>query len=178
MLLDSRGSGRPHLRILLLIVGDQTALWPPRVLQALHVAATVVFCILWRELIVYYDCYPWLLAALFNKKKHMEERREAWRTLMRNRRPCCFDAGLTSPLLRHFLSRLETMSLDEFLETKLARFLEALLIRIVVTSTPVEMSFSMLTALTTAGHQQRIGRHALSSKMCIYGYDKQVTRWR
>ena len=77
MLLDSRGSGRRHLRILLLIVGDQTALWPPRVLQALHVAATVVFCILWRELIVYYDCYPWLLAALFNKDKPMEERRAA-----------------------------------------------------------------------------------------------------
>ena len=97
---------------------------------------------------------------------------------MLNRRPCCFDAGLTTPLLRHFLSRLKTMSLDDFLETKLARFLEALLIRIVVTSTPVEMAFAKMTALTSACHQQRIGRQSLSSKRCIYGYDKQVTRWR
>ena len=53
-----------------------------------------------------------------------------------------------------------------------------LLIRVVVTSTPVEMAFSRMTALTSSSHQCRVGRHALSAKMCTYTYEKQVSRWR
>ena len=111
ILLDSRGRGRRHLRILSLKLGDQTHLWPPRVLQALHVATTVVFCIMWRELFFYYDCYPWVLAPLFNTGLPMEERRAAWAGLLGNMQNCCLDAGLTHPLLLNFLPHMETLSL-------------------------------------------------------------------
>ena len=166
MLLGPIGGGRPHLRILMLKLGDDTNQWPLRVVRALQVSLLIAISLLWRKLYKAFKCYPWVLAPAFDESREEEVRRRALLDLF-CADWCCVDAGLGRQLRKAFPN-----SVEMYCGTPLGEFLTVLFTRLVVTSTQVELQFSRYAGLTDT-RSKRLGLAGLAAKAMNQTY-KQI----
>ena len=171
MLLDPDGSGRTHLRLMALVLGQDSSGWSLRVSRALHVSLIIAICVLYRKIFSFFEGYPWVLACAFDESRSVEERFQ-WLQKFFSADECCLDPGL-SRLLRGRFRNIE----DYLPGTKLEEFLRALFELLVATSTQVELQFSKYSALTET-RSKKISLKGLASRAMNHGYSGLVNLWR
>ena len=171
MLLDPMGSGRRHLRLLWLKLGDNLDHWPGRVVRALQVSLLIGISVLWRKLYKFFKAYPWALAPAFDETRTEEARRTTLQDFF-DASWCCLDAGLGRQLRAAF-----PPSIDIYCGTPLARFIIAVFTRLVVTSTQVELQFSRYSGLTDT-RSKRLGLAGFAAKAMNVAFKEIVERWR
>lgn len=173
MLMDPLRGGAPGLKLLRLRFGNDMRSWPRRLLAALTVALCLAFCILWRKLFHFFDCYPWRLAAAFDMERPEEARRKTIKEFL-DANLCCLDLGLGRVL------RNVATSIEDYFDTVLGEFLLAFFQRVVVTSTQVELQFAKLSLWTNGrgGSGARMGLPTLAARAKNTAYKNAVNQWR
>ena len=171
IIFDPDHEGRKNLRLLHFRYGSSSSQWPPDLLQELHMTCVVAFARLWRLMFVFFLCYPWKLARIFDDMSTPEQVRE------------CLDAFLALPKGSSFLDpglgrklREIVNSSADLLDNKtLFLMLKTMFLRVVVTSTFVERVFRDLTNWTSRPNQD-IG--AIASKYTNSRFGSLVAMWR
>ena len=171
MLLDPKGMGREHLKLLNLRLGEEPRDWPIRVLRALQVVLVLGISVLWRKLVYYFQAYPWALAPASDITRSDAERQTVLKEFFRASW-CCLDPGLGRQLRKAFPSTIE-----QYWDTPLASFLTTLFSRLVMTSTQVELQFSKHSILTDT-RSKRLGLGGLAAKTMNQCFKAWVHRWR
>ena len=171
IIFDPDNEGRQHLRLLHFRYGSSSCEWPPALLQELHMTCVVAFARLWRLMFVFFLCYPWKLARIFDDMSTPEQVRE------------CLDAFLALPKGSSFLDpglgrklREIVNSSADLLDNKTPfLMLKTMFLRVVVTSTFVERVFRDLTSWTSRPNQE-IG--AIAARYTNSRYASLVAMWR
>ena len=171
IIFDPDNEGRQHLRLLHFRYGSSSCEWPPALLQELHMTCVVAFARLWRLMFVFFLCYPWKLARIFDDMSTPEQVRE------------CLDAFLALPKGSSFLDpglgrklREIVNSAADLLDNKtLFLMLKTMFLRVVVTSTFVERVFRDLTSWTSRPNQE-IG--AMAARYTNSRYASLAAMWR
>ena len=120
---------------------------------------------------MWYESYPWALAPAFDPTRSEEERNETLNKFFAACM-CCLDPGLCRALRARFPDVKQYGA-----GTKLATFLTVLFLRLVVTSTQVELQFSKYSQLTNT-NDKRLGLAGLASRAVNNMFKQQVGRWR
>ena len=119
---------------------------------------------------MHFQAYPWALAPAFDLSLTDMQRRDTLQRFFRVGE-CCLDLGLGRQLRKAFTT------IDAYWGTPLADFLTTVFARVVVTSTQVELQFSLYTGLADT-RNKRLGLSGLAAKAMNNGFAEIVEDWR
>ena len=170
ILLAPDGAGRAHLRLIHGIYGGVSANWPLVLMGALQITAVLAFARFWRLLYHCFLLYPWRLAPIFDPEAPEDLKRDRIREFLAIPRG---SKKLDPGLGRKLRDIVETEA--DLLEESLHKFMQALFLRVVVTSTHVERIFSSLTKWTSAQGQEVA---SIAGKYFNTAFNECVGRWR
>ena len=176
--------GRKALKTLADLLSDPTAAeWGPAVLafgpvmqwsQTRLKITRRSFCVvigqLWRKLLHPWTQYPWKLALLIDPEESADSKRNCANQLFSDPL-CCLDGF--SRKLREQVGQPEALLHDDVLE-----FLQAVLERVVPTSTYIERMFARLTEWSTAGKGPKPSLCSVAAKHCNHQFERSVNVWR
>ncbi len=145
------------------------AQWHQHRRRGLRRALFLTLCQLWRKLILPFHDFPWLLFEIFGGGPQIQgEKQRALRDMLAAPE-CCCDSHFTGRL-RKVAPTVETLLQDDELQV----FLQAVVLRVVPTSTYIERVFAKVTAWT----RRQLTMPGLAAKHATATFKDVEQAWR